>query len=133
MEVRDGYYIWKKGERVQLTNNFSTVEFACKCKRADCVEQKISVRLVTDIQWLREATQSSLRVHSGYRCEAHNKAVGGAPKSQHPKGDAADVSSSALLPAELRKTAEVRFKAIGTASNFLHLDTRNDKVRRWNY
>jgi zinc D-Ala-D-Ala carboxypeptidase len=133
VKIENGYYVWTKGEAVALTNNFGTAEFECKCKRSDCVEQRISVKLVDDLQWLREATKSSLRVHSGYRCPAHNKAVGGAPKSQHPLANAADVSSSALSPLELRKTAEHRFKAIGTASNFLHLDTRSDKQRRWNY
>lgn len=30
-------------------------------------------------------------VSSGYRCQALNKAVGGAPNSQHVKGEAADI------------------------------------------
>ena len=32
-----------------------------------------------------------IHISSGYRCTALNKAVGGAPKSQHMKGQAADI------------------------------------------
>lgn len=35
-----------------------------------------------------------LRITSGYRCQALNKAVGGSPTSQHLRGEAADVHLS---------------------------------------
>ena len=40
---------------------------------------------------LRERWGSPLIVTSGYRCAKLNRAVGGAPLSQHPKGQAADL------------------------------------------
>ena len=40
---------------------------------------------------LREAYGKPIRVTSGYRCEALNKAVGGSPTSDHMKGCAADI------------------------------------------
>ena len=41
---------------------------------------------------LREAWGKPIHVSSGYRCPALNKAVGGAPASQHMRGEAADIS-----------------------------------------
>jgi hypothetical protein len=42
---------------------------------------------------LREAWGSALKVNSGYRSAALNKAVGGATKSQHLTGCAADITT----------------------------------------
>ena len=41
---------------------------------------------------LREAWGKPIHVSSGYRCPVLNKAVGGAPASQHMRGEAADIS-----------------------------------------
>lgn len=42
---------------------------------------------------LREAWGRPIYVTSGYRCEALNRAVGGAARSQHLRGEAADVTT----------------------------------------
>lgn len=42
---------------------------------------------------LREAWGAPVRVHSGYRCPALNRAVGGAAESQHLAGEAADITA----------------------------------------
>lgn len=42
---------------------------------------------------LREAWGKPIVVNSGYRCEALNRAVGGATASQHVKGQAADITA----------------------------------------
>lgn len=42
---------------------------------------------------LREAWGKPIRVNSGYRCQALNKAVGGVPASQHMRGEAADITA----------------------------------------
>ena len=41
---------------------------------------------------LREAWGGPIRVNSGFRCPALNKAVGGTPTSQHQYGEAADIT-----------------------------------------
>lgn len=41
----------------------------------------------------REALGAPIRVNSGYRSQAVNRAVGGAPHSQHTRGEAADITS----------------------------------------
>lgn len=42
---------------------------------------------------LREAWGRPLKVNSGYRCPALNRAVGGSATSQHVKGEAADIDA----------------------------------------
>ena len=42
---------------------------------------------------LREAWGKPIRVNSGYRCEALNRAVGGSKTSHHLKGMAADITA----------------------------------------
>ena len=48
------YFIFNKGEKFKLSDNFSSHELECKCSRADCVEQKISVSLIEKLQKIRE-------------------------------------------------------------------------------
>lgn len=55
------------------------------------------------LQPLRDAYGMPLIVNSGYRCKELNKAVGGAPTSQHLKGEAADIASE--CPSELAQLA----------------------------
>jgi len=45
------------------------------------------------LQPLRTKWDQPLRVNSGYRCPKLNEAVGGAPTSQHVKGEAADIDA----------------------------------------
>jgi len=136
----NGYYVWKKGEILWINNWFKTTEFTCQCKNVDCIDQRISVDLVERLTKIRNYVQSPMRITSGFRCQKRQEEIRNngtstvvAKKSTHERGDAADISVSRLTPGELLKVAEVQFKSIGIASNFLHVDTRDDKVRRWKY
>ncbi len=52
---------------------------------------------------LREKLGKPIKITSGYRCPALNKAVGGVANSQHVLGEAADLSVEGLLDADLAK------------------------------
>lgn len=52
---------------------------------------------------LREAWGAPIIVTSGYRCGRLNKAVGGAAKSQHMYGQAADIRTVSDKPSENKK------------------------------
>ena len=140
LQTKDSYYIWKKGDDLWINNWFKTKEFECKCTNKDCVDQKISIELIEKLTAIREYTKSPMRVTSGFRCSKHQEAIRNsgtstvvAKKSTHEKGDAADISVSSLTTLNLLSVAEKQFKAIGIANNFLHVDLRDDKIRRWNY
>lgn len=72
-----------------------------------------------------------LRVLSAYRTPAHNRAIGGAPKSHHLHGRALDLAPPAGMTMEgfwvyVRTLAEddVRIGGVGRYRTFAHLDIR---------
>ena len=72
----------------QNTKNFKVSEFACK----HCGENKIDQKVLNMAQELRDYLGVAIRVNSGYRCEVHNKKVGGVKNSRHIYGKAADLA-----------------------------------------
>jgi zinc D-Ala-D-Ala carboxypeptidase len=58
-------------------------------------------RLASLLEQVRTAVDRPIRVSSGYRCAALNRAVGGAPASAHMNGLAADISAPGLSPKQL--------------------------------
>jgi uncharacterized protein YcbK (DUF882 family) len=91
--------------------------------------------LCEHLENLRARVGTPLVILSGYRCPAHNQAVGGASLSQHVQGLAADVASKAKTPAAIAKAAEAipQFKAggIGTYKTWVHVDVRRNGPARW--
>lgn len=128
------YFLFKKGESIQLSKNFNSLELQCRCRNPECVEQRISKELVDNLQKLRDDYGKSITITSGYRCLKHNTSIGSVPTSQHVPGNAVDITAADLN--DLYTKAEKYFDAVGDARNkgkFVHLDTRRDKKRRWNY
>lgn len=70
-------------------------------------------------------------ISSGYRCSAYNKRVGGAPKSQHLYGKAADIIVKGINSSKVAEVAENVFwdGGLGRYSNFTHVDTRGSRAR----
>ena len=93
---------------------------------------KIDPELVRKLQQLRDRIGKPISITSGYRCPAHNRAVGGATQSQHLTGKAADITVKGMAPAVVADHAEaVGFGGIGRYATFTHVDTRSEKAR-WN-
>lgn len=65
------------------------------CNVISSFDVRDSIQALTEnvLQPLRDAWGKPLKVNSGYRCKALNAAVGGAPTSQHVKGEAADIAA----------------------------------------
>ncbi len=115
----------------KLSAHFSKKEFACKCcgKYIPCPE------LVEKLEKFRTLCGNKpLTISNGTRCEKHNKEVGGASKSQHLYGTAADVQKvSGMTVDEMAKKAEAAgFRGIGKYSWGVHVDVRENPAR-WDY
>jgi len=88
--------------------------------------------LLEKLQKLRDAVGMPIYIVSGYRCEKHNIMVGGAKKSQHLLGKAADIHARSYPLGNLLEEAEkIGFGGIGTypKRGFLHLDVRKERAR----
>lgn len=84
-----------------ITKNFRWEEFERSNKAAELgidntipdntVAENVRALVFNILQPLRDACGHPLRVNSGYRSKALNKAVKGAANSQHTRGEAADI------------------------------------------
>lgn len=115
--------------------DFVPAEFACK----HCGEYFHDEQFLDKLQAFRYLIDKPLVINSGHRCEAHNKAVGGAQKradgsggSQHLKV-AADISLTGRDRHAMAALAKnLGFTGIGYGSTFLHLDMRPNPAE-WYY
>lgn len=122
---------YKKGDTSKLSANFKISEFCCKGNGC-CSTAKIDTDLVAIVQKIRTHFGKPVTINSGYRCETHNKRVGGVNSSKHVSGMAADIAVKGVAPAEVAKYAEsIGVKGIGLYEgkdgNFVHVDTRTRK------
>tara|TARA_R110000824_G_scaffold382204_1_gene575337 strand:+ start:1464 stop:1838 length:375 start_codon:yes stop_codon:yes gene_type:complete len=121
------------------TANFSLKEFGCSC---GCGENKVNLGLLEALQEVRDSLGEPMKITSGYRCEAHNMAVGGVNTSSHLKGWAADlaVHSSSyaydIMEAlfETKKFHRIGYGKMG-GQLVLHVDIDINKTPRvlWGY
>lgn len=141
MRIENGYYLWNKGEYLQLTPHFVSGEFECPCKYPECKEQRISVELVQGLEDTRFELGLGMTIAEGggFRCGPHQRdiaqagaeTVAAGSVSQHELGNAADPWSHDN--ARMREILAKHFMAMGIGRNKTHVDTRTGRVRRWTY
>lgn len=118
---------YTKGEAVQLSKNFKSTEFDCHGNGC-CLTTSIDSKLVEYLQKIRDHFGKSVHINSGYRCKTHNASVGGASKSNHMDGEAADIRIDGVKPIEIAQYAEhIGMLGIGVYSWGVHVDTRTSK------
>ena len=129
---------YKKGSATVLRKlrQFTSSDFDCKCPRLDCIATLIDDDLILGLRTLWEVA-GPFKVNCGYRCKGHNKEVGGAPRSCHVLGKAADVSSlkgySGYSMANYAEAVPAFERSgIGIYLHFVHVDTRGEKAR-WSF
>lgn len=116
-----------------LSANFSRREFRCRC---GCGLDTPDPALVTGLQALRDALSKPVTVTSGCRCPKHNTAEGGARRSMHVAGKAADIKVAGMTARQLyeaaRRIPQLRGFGVDDARGFLHVDVRA-VTARWSY
>lgn len=90
-----------------MSVHFVMREFECRCgcRMPTPVRARVHTLCVA-LERLRAELGRPVRVNSGYRCPAHNRAVGGARASQHVLGCAVDLSVAGMTGAELAARLE---------------------------
>ena len=119
---------YKKGENLKLSKNFHLSEYECSCN--NCKETLVDLDHVRKLQKLREDLGASISITSAYRCQVHNSNVGGAKNSQHKEGTATDIQVSGMDPSAVQDACE-HFKGVGRYNTFTHIDSRQNKIARW--
>jgi len=122
----------KKGKKIKLSKNFWSDEWDCHCSHRDCTHTFISTDLVKELQKKRSEWKRAIVLSSGYRCPYWNKKKGGARKSQHLLGTAADIAVAGKSPSWVADNCE-DFNGLGRypKHGFTHVDVRGGKKQRW--
>jgi uncharacterized protein YcbK (DUF882 family) len=120
---------FKRGEDIQLSKNFHLSEFECKCGK--CSHTLVNMHHVRKLQKRRSKWKKAIKITSAYRCEAHNKKIGGATHSQHVKGNATDIQVKDMSPNQVQIDFESWKGGMGRYDSFTHIDSRPESKARW--
>lgn len=112
-----------------VSTNFNRSEFACKC---DCGFNAVDVELLKLLETIRKRFNTPITINSACRCEAHNESVGGAKRSKHKLGVAADIEVHGVTPAEVFRFVDTYMPSkygVKSYKAFTHIDVRKTKWR----
>jgi len=89
------------------------------------VFEKMDVKLLNNLDSLRELCGFPLKINSSYRSEEYNEKIRGAKNSQHLLGKAVDIYCiDATKRKEIVKNALNLGFSVGVAKTFVHIDVR---------
>ena len=102
---------------------FKEKEFACKCcgQLPPLARENVKALVSEVLDPVREKLGMPIVVNSGYRCEKHNKDVGGVRNSQHLRGEAADVTCADLPRLKALIIENGKFDQLIDYGTFLHV------------
>jgi len=116
---------------MKLSPNFHLNEFVSTAdpgRPSEDILESLTALCLRVLEPLRDVTGKPIKVTSGWRSKAHNRAVGGADGSMHLTGIAVDI---AVPDDQMLKVAAIASKlpAVGGVGvypgrNFIHLDMR---------
>lgn len=104
---------------------FKIEEFECSC----CGDNDMDLDFLCRLTNARKFAGIPFYINSGYRCETHNKNVGGSSTSSHLKGVACDIKCDCSGKREKIISALIKagFNRIGVSKTFIHVDSDSDK------
>jgi uncharacterized protein YcbK (DUF882 family) len=104
---------------IKLSRSFRLSEFQCKDGTPLIL---VHPALIVALQIIRDRF-GPITINSAYRTEVHNKAIGGAVKSLHMSGLAADIVAQGIRPSEVAKFAvELGMGGVHAYQSFTHVD-----------
>lgn len=131
MATVHSYNAFVNGEQM-LSPHFKVSEFQCSDGSGAVL---IADELIDILEKIRTHFGKPVHINSGYRTNAHNAKIGGATKSQHCQGTAADITVSGIDTYEVAKYAETLMPSSGGigwynySGGFTHVDVRSNRSR----
>lgn len=106
----------------KLSKHFRAEEFLCPC--GECDGGTMSMFFINRLEVARALAKVPFIITSGYRCRAHNTAIGGANLSAHMYGLAADILAEDAHTRFLivKALIQVGFTRIGIYEKHIHVD-----------
>lgn len=86
---------------IRLTEHFTLDEFRCEC----CRKVEVAYVIPYLLERIRLVVGDKVIVTSGYRCEEHNREIGGAEDSLHTTGRAVDIITPGYSSKDLARLA----------------------------
>ena len=122
---------------MNLTKNFTLEEWTCHDGTPvppECMDNVL--KCAQNLQVLRDELGKPVTVISGYRSPAYNKSIGGADKSFHMTGHAADIRVAGMTPKEVHAkvldliaNGKMHNGGVGVYDTFVHVDVRHGPAR----
>lgn len=113
----------------KVSEHFTREEFAC---HDGCGFDTVNSELLDMLENLRKHFGKPIIINCGCRCDKHNAAVGGKPKSQHLLGNAADITVPGMTPKQVQDAFEKIYPkqhGMGRYPKFTHVDCREVPAR----
>ena len=110
---------------------FTEEELQCRC---GCNLLNYSNEFLIDLFAFRNKIKCRMKVNSGCRCKAHNKAEGGSTNSQHLYGRAADIRVAGVDASEVYEYLDTKYTGrygVGKYNGRTHIDVRSGPATRW--
>lgn len=114
-----------------VSKHFSRSEFKCKCGACDF--SAVDIELVKVLEDIREHFGAPIKINSACRCPDHNANVGGAKRSKHLYGIAADIVVAGVEPSDVYQYINDRWTGkygVLEYRTFVHIDMRSHPYRR---
>lgn len=111
-----------------MLDHFTREELQCKCCETLTIQDEMKEKLTL----AREIADIPFHVNCMYRCENHNKEVGGAPDSMHLRGGAIDVHCPDHIARYkmVKAFLQAGFNTIIIYPTFIHADIRPTEERK---
>jgi uncharacterized protein YcbK (DUF882 family) len=117
--------------------NFKPHEFDSKGAGGKGTWVNMDFGFLIKLQAIRWAVGKAFNITSAYRDPAHNKRIGGSPRSAHVLGLAVDISRENLSKKDCEALIDMAHKCgiqgIGVAKGFIHIDMSRVGKRSWRY
>lgn len=122
---------------MKLSDNFLLAEFNSKDGSEAPAKVVKNLKILSEqLEALREYLGKPITVTSGYRSPQHNLKIGGALKSYHVLGMAADIRVKGIEPKKVAEAIEFLIKenqmlqgGIGVYKTWVHYDFRGRQMR----